>query len=392
MKRNLRFDRSKLLIGTYCLQPYARTEAHIKALADAHIDYICATPNDPALLDICQKYGVGLFAQYLPGWWGGYGENAGTLAQKNTVAEYERLAKEFADHPAIWALDVGDEPSALDFPHYGKLFDAARRLFPNQMPYLNIYPNYGVVPDTTPADVRRQLGTRTYAEYIDQFVQHVDADYICTDYYMYDAGVPDAYRCMAVVADKCRETGRDFWIVLQVNSRDLGVWQSENRLRHQAYAALAFGARAINWACWTAGWWEHNVLDEHGEPTQQYEKLRVVNTELKAMGDEYMRYRSVATRMLDPHDHPVHFDGFSNLTSENALIVGQMENETDRALMICDISDPYDISPAAGHVRFVCKGKVRALCCGKPLPLHREGDAYEFEIRSNQGVLLMTEE
>ena len=381
-----------MLIGTYCLEPYARTEAHIRALAEAHIDYICAVSNDPALLDLCEQYGIGLFAQYLPGWWGGYGGNAGTLAQKNTVERYEQLAQEFVDHPAIWALDVGDEPSALDFAQYGKLFDAAYRLFPRQMPYLNLYPSYAVVPDNSPADITRQLGTRSYAQYLDEFVRHVRTDYICIDYYMYDAGVADAYRCMAQVAEKCRETGRDFWIILQVNSRDPEVWQSENRLRHQAYVALTFGARAINWACWTAGWWEHNVLDADGNPTQQYEKLSRINAEVKAMSDAYMRYRSTATRALHPNDPPAQFDGFRNLTTENALMIGQLENETSDALMICDISDPYDISPATGRVRFTCPTPVRALCCGKPLPLRRDGDEYEFDIRSNQGVLLMTEE
>ena len=33
-----RLDRSKFFLGTYILQPYARTEAHIKDLADAGID------------------------------------------------------------------------------------------------------------------------------------------------------------------------------------------------------------------------------------------------------------------------------------------------------------------------------------------------------------------
>ena len=61
-------DRRKLLIGTYCLQPYARSEAHVQALADAGVNYLCATPADPALLDLCEKYGVGVFASgVLPG-------------------------------------------------------------------------------------------------------------------------------------------------------------------------------------------------------------------------------------------------------------------------------------------------------------------------------------
>ena len=53
-----RVDRTKLLIGTYCLQPYARSEEHVRQLADAGIDFLCATPADRALLDLCQAYGI----------------------------------------------------------------------------------------------------------------------------------------------------------------------------------------------------------------------------------------------------------------------------------------------------------------------------------------------
>ena len=37
---NKRMDRTKLNIGTYILQPYARSEAHIKDLADAGVDFV----------------------------------------------------------------------------------------------------------------------------------------------------------------------------------------------------------------------------------------------------------------------------------------------------------------------------------------------------------------
>lgn len=387
-----RFDRRKLLIGTYCLQSYARTEAHVQALADAHIDFICAVPWDPALLDLCQKHGIGLFAQYLPSWGGWLGENAGTMAEKIPLAEYERCAAEFRDHPAIWALDIGDEPSALDLPHMGRLAEAVQRLFPRMTTYTNLYPNYGAIPENTPEDVVRQLGVAQYADYIDKYIECVDTDYICFDYYMYDTNIFRAYENMALVADKCRASGRDMWVVLQVNSKDPAVWQSENRLRHQAYTAMAFGARAINWACWTAGWWHNNVLDANGAPTQQYEKLRAVNAEIKAMGEKYMRYRNFSTRRFSGGSVEK-VGGLANFYSKSDLFIGEMADESGcHALMMANINDPYDVSPAVGTVRFDYEGELSALCCGKPLPLRQDGNTYEFEIGSSEGVLLMLED
>ena len=57
---NKRMDRNRLNIGVYHLKPYARTEAHIKDLADCGIDFvICMDSKDRAALDLFHKYGVG---------------------------------------------------------------------------------------------------------------------------------------------------------------------------------------------------------------------------------------------------------------------------------------------------------------------------------------------
>ena len=267
--KNARLDRNRLLIGTYCLQPYARSEEHIRALADANIDFLCAAPAEKDLLDLCERYGIGVFATgVLPAWWGGDGDGAGRLAEAAPLSSYEKARADFVDHPAIWGLDMGDEPSALDFPHYGLLMEAMKRLFPEHFPYLNLYPSYASVAENSTGQRKSQLGVPTYREYIDEYVRHVRSDYICYDYYMYSASIHGAYENLRIVSDACRRTGRDLWIVLQVNSVRPEEWITLNQLRHQAYTALAFGARSVNWACWTAGWWHNEVLDDMGRKTR----------------------------------------------------------------------------------------------------------------------------
>ena len=41
-----RMDRSKLLIGAYCLQGNAKTEAHVKAIRDCGVDFTGGLPTD----------------------------------------------------------------------------------------------------------------------------------------------------------------------------------------------------------------------------------------------------------------------------------------------------------------------------------------------------------
>ena len=44
---NTRMDRTKLLIGTYILQPYAQSEAHVRDVHEAGIDFItCFSTNE----------------------------------------------------------------------------------------------------------------------------------------------------------------------------------------------------------------------------------------------------------------------------------------------------------------------------------------------------------
>lgn len=364
-----RLDRSKLIIGTYILQPYARTEEHIRELAEAGVDLVVCMGNDRPALDLFAKYGIkAIVTGVIPGWWGGDGDRAGQMESINTWDKYESGAAAFVDHPAIAGIDTGDEPSALDFPFYGKVMDFTERNFPNQFAYLNLYPNYASVAVNTGEQTVNQLGTATYAEHIAEYCKYVGTDYICYDYYMYSASVTGAYENLRIVADAARDSGRSMWIVLQVNSLYPEKWISENQLRFQAYTAMAFGAEMITWACWTAGWWHNQVLDDKGEKTEQYAKMKLVNHELKALGETYMKYRRTATHFVGfEKDHPdlralayqpidaLSTGIFFDVKGDAPIVVGQMVGknaEDGYALMIAAADDPQDENNKSYEVTF----------------------------------------
>ena len=379
---NQRMDRSRLQIGAYILQPYARTERHIREIKECGIDFIVCMGNDRPALDLFQKYGLGaIVSGVVPGWWGGSGENAGKLAERNPPERYAQAAAAFKDHPAVWGIDVGDEPSALDFPHYGKVTALTERLFPNQFAYLNLYPNYASVAENSAQQTVNQLGVATYEEHIRQYCENVGLDYLCYDFYMYALpadrhsldGVNRAYENLRVVAEACRSTGRAMWIVLQVNSSRPEEWISADQLRFQAYSALAFGAEVVTWGCYTAGWWHNQVLDAAGEKTQQYEKLKAVNAELAAIGPAYMQYRSVSTHFIGftgknaprgvnvsvlPELNTGVFRGLR--AAEGApLLAGQMvarSGSGKQAVFLCNAADPWGDRKTEETVEFRANG------------------------------------
>ncbi len=415
---NRRMDRSRLNVGAYILQPYARTERHIREIKESGVDFIVCMSDDRPALDLFEKYGLGaVVSGVVPGWWGGDGTNAGKMAERNPLEKYEAAAADFRDHPAIWGIDVGDEPSALDFPHYGKVTALTERLFENQFAYLNLYPNYASVAANSAEQTVNQLGTATYAEHIRRYCENVGLDYLCYDFYPYSltadrsslGGINRAYENLRTVADACRATGRAMWIVLQVNSNRPEEWIGTDQLRFQAYSAMAFGVGTITWACYTGGWWHNQVLDAEGEKTRQYDRMKTVNAELRALGPAYMRYRNVSTHFIgftgkyEPAGAETQVLGelntgvFNGLRAEDGspLLAGQMvarDGGGKQALFLCSASDPWGDDPKEHTVEFGTNGAgVRLITADGEIKPKAENGTYRFSLSSSAGALLIAE-
>ena len=391
-----RMDRSKLQIGTYCLAPYARTEAHVKDLAACGIDFVYGVPaTDRATLDLCGKYGVGVIATgAVPFWHGMGGEQAGQMRERRPLNTFEKGLAAYADHPAIWMLDYVDEPSALDFPYIGEVTRLMQMKMPQGvLPYINLYPNYAVGIQNSSSQTCNQLGTRTYREHVEAYVRDVPLDYLCFDFYLYSARgesrkskLEEFYANFEDAASVCRQSGRSLWYIPQVNSSYGELWLSENMLRFQANLALAYGAEQIDWACWSVedrkedpdmpgliGWWTNNVLTLTGERTQQYAKLKKVNAELHEIGPRYMKYRNVATRRM------------------GGFVVGDMvarDGSGRRAMFVLAADDPFDEHPSRQIFSFFAASACAFGGTGRVSVRQNADGVRTVALNANAGVLI----
>lgn len=387
-------------IGTYYLAPYARTPKHIQELSDSGIDFIINIPNDPLLLDQLHKCGVSAIVnRVFPSWFGGDGSNAGTMAKLNPMEKYQTAAQNFCIHPAIWGIDVGDEPSILEFDHYAKIFDFINQELPSLHPYLNLYPTYAVKGTNTPEEIIQQLGTDSHEHYINNFCQKVSSDYICFDYYLYSATIEGFYQSLKNVSEACKKHNRQLWIVLQVNSHDPKLWISSNQLRIQAFTAMAFGTTTLIWACYTAGWWYHHVLDCNGEKTEQYEKLKEVNSQIHLLGSELVKFSYETTHFIGnfpaaniASTKMLNLSFVSSLRVKNhkALLIGEMFlNEDNYALFMFAADDPFGKTNDTIHVYFTCKDyEVDCLTYNPKIRLHRLNNEYLLQMYSSDACLL----
>ena len=406
-------------IGTYCLATYAQTEDHLRDMKEAGIDFVidlCGNSGRPLLA----KYGiqeiVGGYIPHPPGT-----PTAGSWAQEGTLEKFDKGCAKFrADYdagkyPTFAALSLGDEPNAVDFPHLGKTVARVHKAMAGLPLYLNLFPAYA---STTPTEKypKAQLGTSSYKEYIAAYCRNVPIDHICWDFYMYSPPdhslLPKFYENFTVVADACRNTGRTLRFIGQVNSSRENFLVSENMLRFQGFATMAFGGESIAWACWTAGWWKNFVIDAKGRKTQQYEKVKKVNAELKRLSPEYMRFRNVATYFvgfpqncedlkLSEDEKPVEAldDGFMrNLRALDGdrLVVGAMvarkEGCADRAYFVLAADDPFDEAHKTRSVRFALaegfSAKVHGWSGNIALGTGDDGNKV-FNLESCAGVLIV---
>ena len=405
---NTRLDRSRLNIGAYILQPYARTEEHIREIKECGIDMIVDLDYDMKTLDLFAKHGLGAIVRDVaPHWWGGSGKS-GQFHKYCPLEMYDRVASKYLDHPAVWGISIGDEPSALDIPHYGKVYNKVNTLFPKAFPYLNLYPNYATVAQNTADETVSQLGTKTYKEHIEVYCKHVPADYISYDYYVY--ATKNLGACLEnfrIVTEAARKYGKRFMYIPQVNSQNPAEIVTVNQMRFQAFSAMSFGAEDITWGCYTAGWWHHNVLDENGNKTEQYDKLKLVNSEIRNLAEIYMKYKNTSTHLLCFNDEimakvdqecleELSNGYFMNLRAEDnrPLIIGEMirrDGKDEKALFITAADDYMDTNQTETKIIFKAYGSVCAYSKdGKAVvEFDKESNTYSVGINSCEGIMIV---
>lgn len=419
-----RMDRTKLLVGAYCFRPCGDDEGQVKAIADCGIDFITGVDaRHRSLLDLFAKYHVGIFAGGVIGrWWGGDGKRAGQMRSALPMAAYERELSDYLsrwDHPAVWKLDICDEPSAKDMPHLAEVSALIAKRVPQAGAYINLYPNYASVSTNTGADETNQLGTESYRAYVDTYCREVPLDYLSYDFYVYtpyktlrERLLVQMYDNFNIASEACRRTKRSLWYVPQVNSYPAAAIEptTENRLRFQAFTAMAYGAEVINWACWMAGWWTNNVCTADGKLTEQYGRLKTVNAEVHRLGAKYMAFRNTATHYVGfpadtglaalnlPLRETLDADVVQGLATDEKtpLVVGEMvprgKDMGLRALFVVASGDPFDEQPALRTVTFRLAER-RALRIlgsdGEIKPKRSENGLITFPLRENAAALVV---
>lgn len=303
--------------------------------------------------------------------------------------EVEAAVRRFKEHPATAAYHLRDEPPVKDFSALAERIKRIRAADAAHPCYVNLLPNYG----TTGAE--GQLGTESYADYIDRFVREVPVPFLSFDHYPIVRGEPDAATGEPVRLrpewfanlELMRETGRKvekpLWAFALAVPHSHYPAPTPAHLRLQAFVNLAYGAQAIQYfTYWTPVETDFDFhsapIGKDGKRTEAYYLAAAMNRQVQALRGVFLGSRVIAVGQTGetlPEGTARYTPAtpIRQLTTDgNGAVVSEIVNGVRRYLVIvnCDVLRPMTVAvecDGAASVERVSKdeGELLALFGGR---------------------------
>jgi hypothetical protein len=239
----------------------------------------------PAALDNCQV--AGLKAIISDPRIGGFDwENGDVKAARSAMTEVIKMVRH---HPAVYGYSLRDEPKATFFPRLAAVSDTVKELHPGVWPYINLFPNY--------ADAS-QLGTKTYDEYVEKFIEVCKPPVLSYDHYAILEGGGLRGEYFANLESMRRAAVKHklpFWqIVLAVGCLNYRE-PTPVDMRFQVYTSLAYGARGLAYFKYFtpgAGNYRNGPIDPFGHETPMWPIMRQVNLQVGKLAPTLLKLTS----------------------------------------------------------------------------------------------------
>jgi hypothetical protein len=217
--------------------------------------------------------------------------------------EPEKIVNLFKDHPALAGYHIKDEPNRNEFTHWGELVRKIQALDNKHFCYINIFPNYVS---------SEQIGTSTYLEYIQLFLQEVPVPFLSFDFYpilVKSSGVRflrnNWYENLEIILKETRNAGIPFCAFALTTSHWSFPIPTLADLRLQVFSNLAYGAQGIQYfTYWTPS--TDEGADFHEGPidfiTQQktptWYIVQQMNKEIKALSNVFLGAQVIQVRHI----------------------------------------------------------------------------------------------
>ena len=317
----------------------------------------CAT-SDKQDFELCEQLGLSVLVappeakrgrHILPDEWM-------KMTDEEIDALVKRMVEQGGNSKAIVGYQIADEPSARAFPKLAVAVAAVRKYAPGKLTHINLYPNYATL--WTMDQVKSQLGTKTYQEYLEQFVEIVKPDFICYDNYMVQFSMDQQnrklmakhYTNIMAVRDVAMKNNLPWWNVVSSNQiRQHTVIPTLDNMMLQAYTSLAAGAGGVRWYTYWQSGYDYAPINENEQRTNTWYALREVNRHLAILGPMIKTLKSMGVYFTDPAIDPSLPLLPGKIVQEamctEPLMIGEFESDRgNRYAMVVNISLEHSAS------------------------------------------------
>jgi len=282
-----KFSPDAFLIGRdFHHNKFINREQGLKGMAECH--FTVADAADPQNYSLCEKLGLSVVVSEGPHL---TGSDWMKLTDEEIDSYIRNMIKKAGHSKAIIGYHICDEPSSVAFPALAKAVAAVKKYAPGKLATINLYPNYATIWQMN--QIKSQLGTKTYTEYLEKFVNEVKPQVLSYDNYMVEMSMDfqnkdksvSYYTNLAEVRRIALKYHLLFWNVISSNQiRPYTTIPSPANLAFQVYTSLAAGVSGVRWYTYHGQAYGYNPLDKEEHKTLTWRYLEEVNRQLSVLG------------------------------------------------------------------------------------------------------------
>jgi len=301
------YQQTKFVISSFqALEPGVLTDEWVACYAAAgfnmlesnmpasdRVGWQSLSPADQdRLMTLCAAHGIGVLV---------VDHQRFTGRQSVDCALLDEATALYSGHPGFAGYYLWDEPKPENFPDVRRMQDHVATVDPAHLPYTVLLPSYG------PYAWEENSGNPSFPEYVRQFIHTVDPPVLAFDYYPFSSrGFKQRYWSdLGIMRREALRFDKPLWIYIQSCGWGGMLAPSPAQLRFQAWMAVAYGARGIQYfvyhevttATITFG---RAVVQSDGTPGPLYPETARLNSELAILGPTLIGLNSRAIIHTDP--------------------------------------------------------------------------------------------
>lgn len=221
---------------------------------------------------------------------------------RDTLNTVKGVAR-YKEKPQVWGFTAYDEPVASQFPYMATLENKMLTTAPDKTRFFNL------LPAMNPKD----LGAKSYRDYVEEFVKDVNPPFLSLDIYPIkkdkDGNIyvdPVFYSSMETIRDVSLESDRPFWSYILANKHWMYPKPSREYLRFAVFSSLAYGAQGLIYFTYllpdfdAKGEFTDAPIDKEGRRTDVWYMVRDINNEVRNLEKVFLDAEVVDVSQTGP--------------------------------------------------------------------------------------------